>query len=190
MRSGPFFKGEKCMLTTQRLILRPWEIKDATDLYFYAKDPDIGPAGGWPPHTSVAMSEHVIANVFQKPDTFAITLKNAPEHPIGAIGLTQNSADYVGDNEAELGYWLGKPFWGQGVTPEAARAIIDYGFQTLQLKKIWLTYYVDNTQSERVAEKLGFTFIETRLCLNEFLQETALENLTALTFETWQKIAK
>ena len=61
--------GPKKMLETERLILRPWEESDAETLYEYAKDPDVGPIAGWPPHQSVEESLAVIRNVFKQCET-------------------------------------------------------------------------------------------------------------------------
>ena len=174
-------------LATASLILRPWEESDAAALFYYAKDPDVGPAGGWPPHKSEDMSRQVIVEVFQKPATFAIALKENPARPIGAIGLSGGNEQLLQADERELGYWVGKPFWGQGLVPEAAAAVVAYGFTTLNLSGIWLKYYLDNAQSKRVAEKLNFSVVDTRLCLNEYLQETALEECTYLARDTWKK---
>ena len=58
----------------------------------------------------------------------------------------------------ELGYWLGKPFWGQGIMPEAAREIIRHGFEDIGMTKIWVGYYEGNTKSKRVQEKVGFRY--------------------------------
>ena len=66
-------------LQTKRLILRPWEDADAEALYTYASDPDVGPAAGWPVHTSVQMSREVIRDVLQAPETFAVVLRETGE---------------------------------------------------------------------------------------------------------------
>lgn len=60
---------------TQRLILRPWRESDAQALYEYAKDPQVGPAAGWPPHTSVENSRKIIRDVLSAPETYAVVLK-------------------------------------------------------------------------------------------------------------------
>ena len=78
-------KKTACQLTTDRLILRPWRESDAGILYKYAKDPEIGPAAGWPPHTSVEDSLEVIRTVFSAPETYAVVLKETGE-PVGSIG--------------------------------------------------------------------------------------------------------
>ena len=74
---------------------------------------------------------------------------------VGTIGLTpEESAD-----TAELGYWLSPAFWGQGITTEAARAVVSYGFDGLGLPVLTSGYFEDNPASGRVLRKLGF--IET-----------------------------
>ena len=60
------------MLETERLILRKWTEEDAESLFEYAKDPEIGPAAGWPPHKSVEESRAVIKNVFDGAECYAI----------------------------------------------------------------------------------------------------------------------
>ena len=59
-------------LETTRLILRPWNESDAESLYKYASDPTVGPAAGWPPHTSVENSREIIRDVLSAPETYAV----------------------------------------------------------------------------------------------------------------------
>lgn len=73
-------------LTTERLILRNWQESDAENLYKYAKDPDIGPIAGWPPHQNVDESEHIIKNVLCSSEAYALCLKSNDE-AIGSIEL-------------------------------------------------------------------------------------------------------
>lgn len=63
------------VLTTNRLILRPWQETDAADLYFYAKDERIGPIAGWPTHKSEEESLSIIKNIFMRDEIYAVTLK-------------------------------------------------------------------------------------------------------------------
>jgi [ribosomal protein S5]-alanine N-acetyltransferase len=56
---------------------------------------------------------------------------------------------------AELGYWIGVPYWGKGYATEAARAIVKYGFETLQLHRIFASHFADNLTSARVLRKIG-----------------------------------
>ena len=102
------------MLETERLVLRRWEESDAENLYHYANDPDVGPIAGWPPHQSIDASPDVIRNVFNGREAYAICLKK-DNKAIGAIELKLNGYTDMTerDDECELGYWLGKPFWGR-----------------------------------------------------------------------------
>ncbi len=93
------------ILKTKRLIIRPWEESDAEDLYYYAKDPDIGPIAGWPVHTSIENSLDIIKNVLSASETYAVCLKE-DNKAIGSIGLHLNGATDLTDkdDECELGY--------------------------------------------------------------------------------------
>ena len=146
-------------LTTERLILRPWRADDADALFAYASDPDIGPAAGWPPHKSVDESREVLKNVLMVPETYALTLRDSTtqDEPIGCVGLKigEDSDLAIGDDQAELGYWLAKPFWGQGLMPEAVRETMRHGFCDLGLTAIWAGHYQSNDKSRRVQEKVG-----------------------------------
>ena len=113
------------ILQTQRLTLRPWAEADAESLFTYAKDPDIGPIAGWPPHKSVEESLSVIRHVLTGAECYAICDKMTGE-AIGSIELKLSGHTDMTDreDECELGYWIGKPFWGQGLIPEAARELL------------------------------------------------------------------
>lgn len=65
------------------------------------------------------------------------------------------------ENEAEIGYWIGVPFWGQGLIPEACREIIRYALEDLKIEKIWCMYFDGNEKSKRVQEKCGFKYHHT-----------------------------
>ena len=147
------------MLETERLILRHWEDSDAESLYKYAKDPDVGPIAGWPPHQSMEESQGVIRNVLNGKEAYAICLRD-DGRPIGAIELKLNGHTDMTeqDDECELGYWLGKPFWGQGIMPEAAKEMLRHAFCDIGMAKVWCCYYEGNTKSKRVQEKAGFRY--------------------------------
>lgn len=108
-------------MKTERLILRPWTEEDAASLYKYAQNPNIGPIAGWPPHTSIENSREVIRDILSAPETYAVVLKETNE-PIGSVGIMfgdgVHSAD-MQEGDAEIGYWIGMPYWGQGLIPEA-----------------------------------------------------------------------
>lgn len=112
-------------LETDRLILRPWSFDDAESLYKYASDDRIGPIAGWNPHKSVDDSRQIINDVLSASGVYAVVLKETDE-PVGSIGLMigQKSNLNLPNNEAEIGYWIGVPYWGQGLIPEAMKELI------------------------------------------------------------------
>ena len=178
------------ILETDRLILRKWTEADAESLFRYAKCPDVGPIAGWPPHKSVAESIDVIRNVFSGEECYAICEKGRDE-AIGAIELKLNGhTDMTGrDDECELGYWLGKPFWGKGYMTEAAREIVRHGFEDIGMNTIWCGYYDGNQKSKRVQEKVGF--IHHHTCENvpvPLLNEVRMGHTNVLTKEHWKEI--
>lgn len=176
--------------TTERLILRPWKETDAESLYEYAKDPDIGPPAGWPVHTDVKHSLEIIRTVFSAPEVYAVCLKE-DNKAIGSIGLMLNGDTDMTDkdDECELGYWIGKPFWGKGYIPEAAQRIIRHGFEELGMTTIWCGYYDGNIKSKRVQEKLGFRYHHS--CENvpvPILGENRIGHTNFMTKEQWEAI--
>ena len=181
----------KMVLETERLILRRWEETDAESLYQYAKDPEIGYPAGWPSHKNVAESLDVIRNVFCGKECYAVCLKTN-NIAVGAIELMLNGHTDMTDknDECELGYWIGKPFWGKGIIPEAAREIIRHGFEDLHMNVIWCGYYDGNTKSKRVQEKLGFCFHHTCDAVEvPLLNEVRIGHTNYLTKEEWNKNA-
>lgn len=145
------------ILETGRLILRRWEEADAEELYQYAKDPAVGPIAGWPPHTSVENSREIIRDVLTAPETYAVVLKETGK-PVGSIGIMfgKNGNAPMGEQEAEIGYWIGVPYWGQGLIPEAVRELLRRCFEDLNCTAVWCGYYDGNLKSKRVQEKCGF----------------------------------
>ncbi len=65
------------------------------------------------------------------------------------------------EDEAEIGYWIGDPFWGQGLIPEAIRCVIKHAFDDLNLQRLWCSYFDGNTKSKRAQEKCGFIYHHT-----------------------------
>ena len=176
------------ILQTKRLILRPWEEEDAAELFALASSPEVGPAAGWPVHTSVENSREIIRDVLSAPGTFAIVWKETGL-PIGSIGLKMGEATDLTDveDECELGYWLGVPYWGRGIMPEAAGEVLRYAFEELGMKKVWCGYYDGNHKSRRVQEKCGFRHQWTTEDVDvPLLGETRRGHVSAMTKEEWQ----
>ena len=178
------------MLETERLILRKWTDADAESLFEYAKDPDVGPIAGWPPHQSVEESLSIIRNVLNGAECYAICEKENGR-AIGAIELMLNGHTDMTerDDECELGYWLGKPFWGRGYMPEAARELIRHGFEDLHMRAIWCGYYDGNQKSKRVQKKVGFLYHHTCDDLPvPLMHEVRVGHTNLLTREHWEEI--
>lgn len=175
------------VLYTERLILRPWQETDAEDLYFYAKDERIGPVAGWPAHQSVEESRMIIKEIFMRDEVYAVTLKE-DKCAIGLIGLSlsHESNFPIGDNDAEVSYWIGVPFWGKGLIPESIKEIIRHGFIDLKLDNLWCGYFQGNEQSKIAQEKCGFKYYKT--LAPQFIPligETKTEEISRLTKQEW-----
>ncbi|MCC8123301.1 MAG: GNAT family N-acetyltransferase [Oscillospiraceae bacterium] len=150
------------ILKTARLVLRPWQAADAESLYEYARNPEVGPSAGWPIHTSVDNSRQIIKDVLSTDETYAVTLKDNDD-AIGSIGLLIGNKSNLGicADEAEIGYWLGKPHWGQELIPEAVRELMRHAFCNLNMATLWCGYFDGNEKSKRAQEKCGFRFHHT-----------------------------
>ena len=175
---------------TERLLLRPWQESDAEALYKYAANPNVGPIAGWPPHTSVENSREIIKTVLSGEESYAVVLKETSE-PIGSIGIMTARSEIhtvkISDTECEIGYWIGEPYWGQGLIPEAIREILRPAFEDLRLSSVWCGYYDGNEKSRRAQEKCGFIYSHTEdnkpvLLLNE----VRTEHFTKITFNDWK----
>lgn len=174
-------------METERLILRPWAESDAESLYTYAKDPSVGPAAGWPVHTSVENSRELIQSVLSAEGTYAVCLKE-DNVAIGSVGLIHPArAEGALDSETEIGYWIGVPFWGRGLIPEAVRCLMKYAFEELGCSALWCGYYDGNVKSKRCQEKCGFAYHHTAENVECVLMgERRTEHWNRITREEWE----
>lgn len=173
------------MIETKRLSLRPWRDTDAETLFKYASDPDVGPIAGWAPHTSIENSLEITQTILSTPETYAVILKDTNE-PVGSCGIMFSNSLHSADmkqGEAEIGYWLGKPYWGQALIPEAVMALLARCFNDLHLNTVWCGYYEGNTKSKRVCEKCGFKFHHTNSNTVSPLGDIRTEHFYILTKE-------
>ena len=181
-------------LQTERLLLRPWRESDAPALFKYAQNPNVGPIAGWPPHQSEDESREIIRSVLSDSGTFAVVLKETNE-AIGSIGImTLRSAIHtasIAEGECEIGFWIGEPFWGQGLMPEAVHELLRYAFEELAMRAVWCGYYEGNVKSQRTQEKCGFKYSHTEEQKPvPLLGEVRTEHFTKLTLEEWKKLRK
>ena len=170
------------ILQTERLILRPFTEADAESLYEYAKDDRVGPVAGWPPHTSVENTREVIKYILSAEETYAVCLRE-DNRAVGSIGLMIGERSNIGlpETEGEIGYWIGVPFWGRGLIPEAVRLLIRHAFDDLGLERLWCGYFDGNEKSKRVQEKCGFVYHHTnRDVLWKLMGDVRTEHITVL----------
>lgn len=172
------------MIETDRLILRPWQDSDAEALFRYASDPDVGPRAGWPPHKDIEESRRVIWDIFTNDRTWAVTLRETGE-VIGCMGyfIHGESNIPIGEEDAEIGYWIAKPYWNRGIATEALRAMIDYCFNVKGFLTLWSDFFIDNPASGRVMEKceLQKLLSDQRLTLTDIVDAMHFSSQPALT---------
>ena len=119
----------------------------------------------------------------------AVCLKDGTA--IGSIGLKLKGSTDMTDreDECELGYWIGKPFWGQGLIPEASRELLRHAFEDLNMNRIWCGYYDGNEKSRRVQQKLGFVYHHTTEGIEvQQINEVRTGYSNLMTKERWQKV--
>ena len=151
-------------LETERLVLRVRTVADVVDIFDYASRPEVSYPAGFPPvktlKDEIYYLEHTLPERNEKdnlPAGYGIVVKGT-DTIIGSVDFPHRHEDDV----LEIGYTLHPDYWGLGYVPEAACALIDLAFKELMLHKIELTCFGYNVQSQRVAEKLGFT-LEARI---------------------------
>lgn len=143
-------------LQTRRLLLRPFRLRDAPSVRRLAGDRRIASTTLELPHpyekgmarTWIRTHRDLFGR--RRAVHFAIALRERDEL-IGAIALRLEEAH----DRAEMGYWIGVPYWGQGFATEAAAALLDYGFRDLALNRIYACRMTRNPASGRVLEKIG-----------------------------------
>ena len=143
------------IIHTQRLCLRHWSDADAPALFELARDPRIGMLCGWKPFELIDDAREALSTVLVANDSYAVTLSSTGEL-VGSIALRVD-ADSPEATVADIGYWIGVPYWGNGYASEAGRAIIERA-KELGVETIILKYFDGNDASRRVSEKLGFTW--------------------------------
>ncbi|GLI94772.1 GNAT family N-acetyltransferase [Methylocystis echinoides] len=145
-------------LETERMWLRWPRLADAEAFTRLAGDPEVAVRTANIPHPyNLRDAEQFIRRARAENESgqglvLALTAKATPNEPIGVIGA--HGSDFRGT--ALLGYWLGRPFWGQGLMTEAARGFVDLIFGVTSLGEIVCDALPDNLASRRVQEKLGF----------------------------------
>lgn len=145
-------------LTTSRLTLRPFTMDDAPAMFTnWASDPEVTKFLMWPTHTSVAVSEAVLADWvphYTEPDYYhwAIVFDG---YPIGSMAVVQHD-DQVG--KAHIGYCIGRNWWHMGIVSEALKAVMDYLFDEVGYDRIEARHDPRNPHSGGVMKKCGMKY--------------------------------
>jgi RimJ/RimL family protein N-acetyltransferase len=145
------------ILTTKRLILRPFEITDAKRVQQLASEKEIARTTLMLPYPyEDGMAESWIGSHAEKyasneETVFAVVLKEEAA-VIGAVGLARSK---ISPHAAEMGYWIGLPYWNNGYCTEAARAVLSFGFESFELTRIAAHHFGSNPSSGRVMANIG-----------------------------------
>jgi RimJ/RimL family protein N-acetyltransferase len=170
-------------IVTERLVLRPLEARDRARLIALANNWRVAKNLSRLPYP---YDEAAADFWFGKQEEFWASGKHFP------LAITMNDA-FIGvtgiemrdDNEWEMGYWLGEPYWNRGYASEASTALRDYAFCTLKLGTVVAGHYADNHASGRVLTKLGFRYTKEtmRFCLAQGVNVKCLDMV--LPRERW-----
>ncbi len=144
-------------IETNRLVLRPFRPDDAEDMFRnWASDPEVTRFLTWPAHASVEVSRTVLDSWISRYENgnffnWAIEWKEtgAVIGNISVVHLNEKT------EAADIGYCLGRAFWGRGIMPEALRAVMDYLFDTVGVRRVAACHDVNNPRSGRVMRKAG-----------------------------------
>ncbi len=174
---------------TDRLYLRQRTSADAEDIFTYARLPEVSVPAGFPAVETLADELYYIEHIYPSnlakeniPSGYGITLKGT-DKVIGSIDFPHRH----GDKTLEIGYLLHPDYWGQGIVPEAGRAMLKVGFELLGLDKIILICYEYNKQSQAVARKLGFTLETVSEEIQDPAGRTCRDETWGLLREEWER---
>jgi ribosomal-protein-alanine N-acetyltransferase len=172
------------ILETGRLILRPFILNDAPDVQRLGGASEVADTTLNVPHPyEISDAQQWISGQaarFASGSSVAYAITQRTDSILlGAISLMEISARH---RRAELGYWLGVPFWTQGYMTEAAAALVNYGFTALNLHKITAGHFTRNPASGRVMQKIGMVCEGIRyqhVCKNGVFEDHAIYGLLA-----------
>lgn len=164
------------IIETRRLILRAFKESDLDDFFEYASVEGVGEKAGWHHHQTKEKTKEIL-DIFIKEDKVFALVDKEKNKVIGSLGvelygMEKELSEFNNYQGREIGFVLSKSYWGQGIMPEAVKAVIDYLFGELNLDFLTCGYYNFNSQSKRVQEKCGFKpyrslIMETRMNTKE-----------------------
>ena len=160
---------ERPTLPTARLVLRPFTKADAPDVQRLAGEREVASTTLHIPHPyTIGMAEDWISTHQEAYERGALVnfaiVRRTDQALMGCIGLDIDPHHA----NAEMGYWIGIPFWSQGYCTEAAQTVIQYGFEVLRLHRIHAAHMARNPASGRIMQKVGMTY---EGCLRQHIQK-------------------
>ncbi len=174
------------VLKTERLTLRTFQYDDLDDFFEYASVEGVGEMAGWQHHPNKEFTKIILNAFMSGKHTFAIVKENKVIGSIGVEKYDESLFPLLDDQKGcKLGFVLGKPYWGQGIMKEAVEQIMEWLFEQQHLDFINCGHFLDNLQSKRVQEKLGFHFY----CYGNYTCSDGSKLMTIeniLTYEDWK----
>ena len=176
-------KGTK-RLETDRLILRRFRVEDADDMFRnWASDSEVTRFLTWPTHTDVSVTKTLLAdwvNQYAQPAYYNWAIELKEDHElIGNISVVKLNEKIQG---ADIGYCMGRAWWGKGIMPEALKCVITFLFKEVGVNRVAACHDVNNPKSGRVMEKSGMK--------TEGIWRAAGWNNQGLCDEVWHSILK
>ena len=175
------------VVETERLLLRPFSLSDEAAVFALASDPAVARFVRFEAHRTPADTRAFLQTVLEHYAlgellSWAI-VRREDDQLIGSCGFVSENKKR---NLAEIGYWLGKPYWGKGYAVEAARALVRFGFEQMNLQRVEAKCFVQNRAAQRVIEKLGMKFEgrERREMIKGIYPELLLYSILRQEWET------
>ena len=136
-------------------ILRPWKASDINSLIKYANNWNIAKnLTNQFPHPYTIQDGKAFIEYATKDEPIHIFAIEVNQEAVGGIGIHPQSDIFI--KNAEIGYWLGEPFWGHGIISKAIKQIIQFGFSTYEIDRIFARPFGTNLASQKVLEKNNF----------------------------------
>lgn len=156
MLSEKFIGISQLGFESERLYMRRFEDEDLEELYDICRQPEVGPNCGWKPHENISETKKYIEQCMHSREKIVFAIEDRrTEKLLGGIGIMKD-AKRDDDNILEIGYNLGKEYWGQGYMTEAVKALLKFCFRKLGVPMITVYHFPENDRSRRVIEKCGF----------------------------------
>ena len=156
-------QGLNLVLETEHLLLRPLELADLDLIWPDISDPEISKHMAWEAHTDRAQTVEFLKNEQARIETgkgitWAIFKDDSFCGIFSIIGVVRSHRALT-YNKAELAYWLGRRYQGQGIMTEAGKRVLAFAFEELGLHKVFVSHFSVNKASENLIKRLGFRYI-------------------------------